>query len=315
MGVLIPKMIDLKEVCGMGPAWTLRGYRLGGNRFLGNQNLITQRALLSAALARMSEVRADFLLLEDLIEGSPLWKLCHSQKDRPFRVFLPKSVQARLRIRFPENSQDYWMQFNSKRRWNFQHKIKTFGESEFVQITKVDQISDFLECAHRISQKSWQAKTLGLRIHNDKRELEMLTFIASQGALRSYLLFKEGVPAAFAMGSQFKGRFDHAEIAYDRQFSRQSLGQVLLLRILEDLIQQTTPTWLDFGGGDAEYKQIFANDVSRSGSIWFVPHQARSRLTIGYLKTCLTLNRSARFVLAHSGQSKRLRQWIRGRQT
>ncbi len=297
MAVLIPKDSPTRENGGIGPDWRVRGYRLAGNRLLGDLDEVTRHALLDAALSELRILGGEFLLIEDVIEGSDLWNCLHGQSRAGTSVYLPKGIQARLRIRFPNNAEDYWSQFTSKRRYNFRQVVKKMGDVECVRVTEPAQVPEFLSAAHQISRNSWQAQYLGVRIQNDQSELRSLTFLATQQALRSYLLYSGQQPVAFVVGTQHNGHFDYAEIGYDRAFAKDSPGQVLLLKVLDDLIAHNTPRCVDFGGGDAEYKQVFSNDVERSGNVWLVPSTLRAQLTVKYLQAGTALNRTARRAL------------------
>src|SRR5207249_4733299 len=112
-----------------------------------------------------------------------------------------------------------------------------------------EQVDEFLDQAHRVSRQSWQAKRLGVRIRNTPEERAYYEFLASQGALRSYVLEHRGRPVAFEFGIQWNGRFVFEETGYDAAFAGHSPGTVLLFRILEDLIARDTPELLDFGYG------------------------------------------------------------------
>ena len=156
-----------------------------------------------------------------------------------------------------------------------------------------------------------QTQYLGLRVQNDDAELKLLTFLATQQALRCYLLFKDETPVTFFIGHQFNGCFHLDEIGYDRAFAKHSPGQVLFLKILDDLLAHNTPDWLDFGGGDAQYKRTFSNHASRSGNMLLVPHSFRARTKLGYLKLCHALKIAARSILEKSGLKTKVRQFIR----
>src|SRR5207253_9536540 len=98
----------------------------------------------------------------------------------------------------------------------------------------------FLEKAHEISKHSWQTKRLGIRINSTLEQRNFLEFLASQGALRSYVLEQNGRPLAFELGVQWQGCFVLEETGYDSSYSSYSPGTVLLFRILQDLIARDT---------------------------------------------------------------------------
>ena len=311
MAILIPKTIRTTTVGAFPPAWDLAGYRLAGSRFLGDQDEAVQRELLEAIAHLLRTEKRDFLLIEDLEDNCPLWQMANSLTQRGFHVDVPTKLQRRLRIHLPRSADEYWSKFSSSRHSTFRRKRKKIGQTELVQVTDVEQIPDFLEQAHRISLNSWQCRHLGLRVSNDHSELKLFTFLASQQALRTYLLFKDQQPIAFLIGTQFNGIFRYEEVGYDVEFAKLSPGLVLLLNVLEDMFAADTPDWFDFGGGDAEYKRVLATHTSRSGNVLLMPPGLRSRATIGFLRTCRAAKQTARWFLNQTGQMRKVRQFTR----
>lgn len=313
LGILVPKVISLRQAGGFGFRTSLHGLRLVGNRLLGTADESLTRQMLAACATFAREHRAAFLLIEDIEQNDPLCDSAESLLQDGFRLFSPTGIQERLKIEFPPTPTDYWAKFSSKTRNTFKRKQKKIGATRLVRITEPVQIAEFLETAHTISQRTWQSEKLGLRIRNNEAELRFFTTLATQQALRSYLLFVDDKPAAFLVGTQHKGHFSYEEVGYDREFSDRSPGQVLLLQVLEDLLSDNPPRVFDFGGGTADYKQLFATITSTSSTLWLVPPGVRPQLCLAYLRACRFLDRTARSVAKKFGATTLLRQLIRGK--
>jgi hypothetical protein len=71
--VLVPKSIAGEKK--FGPAWDLRGYRLAGNRLIGNSDARIQNRLMEGISQHLTELKADFLLVEELESTDPLLEL------------------------------------------------------------------------------------------------------------------------------------------------------------------------------------------------------------------------------------------------
>ena len=316
LGILVPKAIRSGQVGGIGPDWMLHGLRLAGGRFLAeHESYESQSVLLAAATRHCQSVGADFLLIEDLDEYSPLFGALSSEAVHGCRVFATHEVQPRWRIHFPPTADEYWQSFSSRSFSKFRRSLKKFGNVRLERITNLEQVPDFLRAAHEISQQSWQSRQFGLRIRNDEAELRQMSILAQHGFLRSYLWWIEDRPAAFAICNQHRGCFRYEEIAYCHEFAQFSPGRVMLQQIVEDLLRHDPPQTFDFGGGDAEYKRQFANRESRSGTVWLVPPTWRAGLTLAYLKGCRRLRAAARSVVNTCGLATKARQWIRRRST
>lgn len=313
LGVLAAKSIGLRQAGGFGFRTRLHGFRLVGNRILGTDDASLTRRMLAACATYAREQHAMFLLIEDLERHDSLFNAAESLQSDGFRLFSPTGIQERLKIEFPPNPIDYWTKFSSKTRNTFKRKQKKIGTTRLLRIAQPDQIPEFLEAAHTISQRTWQSEKLGLRIHNNDAELRFFTFLATQQSLRSYLLFVDDKPAAFLIGTQHNGLFSYEEVGYDREFSDRSPGQVLLLQVLDDLLSDHPPRVFDFGGGAADYKQLFATTTSSSGTLWLVPPGVRPQLCLAYLRACRFVDRTARAAVKKLGATTLLRQLIRGK--
>jgi len=311
LAVLVPKAIPIHWIPKLPFSGALNGWRLAGNRILGDSCRETYERLLDATLLEMRRYNAQVLLVEDLERDSVLSKAIQSRAERQAHILAPSGFQERLRIHFPDNPDEYWSKFSSKTRNTFRRKIKKMGDVDFAIVKQADQVASFLHEAHQVSLKSWQTRQLGLRVRNDQAERELFTFLAQSGALRSYLLSKQGRPIAFLIGTQFKGCFNYEEVGFDRSFADASPGQVLLLKVLEDLLADDTPEWFDFGGGDAGYKRLFATHRSESGNVWLMPPTWRSRTTTGFLAVRRAGGRVTRNLLRSAGLMTRVRQWTR----
>ena len=314
LGILVPKDIRSGQVGGIGPSWSLHGLRLAGGRFLcEHDSFQLQSSLLAAATQHCQRVGADFLLIEDLDEGSPLFGAVQNKVVHGCRLFASHDVQPRWRIQFPALAEDYWKTFSSRSLSKFRRSLKKFGNVRLECITSLEQLPEFLRAAHEISKLSWQTRLFGLRIRNDDTELRSMSILAEHGLLRSYLWWIEGKPAAFALCNQHRGCFRYEEIAYCQEFAQFSPGRVMLQQIVEDLLSHDSPQTFDFGGGDAEYKRQFANHESRSGTVWLVPPTWRAGLSLAYLQSCRRVRAAARSVVQTCGLATKARQWIRRR--
>jgi len=323
-GILIPKTIRTSQAGGIGPGWTLQGLRLAGGRFLGEiTSPEQQRRMLQCATRHTAEANADFLLIEDLDETTSLYHAVQDQSAHGCQLFATHDFQPRRYVDFPATEAEYWSTFSSRSLSKFRRNLKKFGRTRLERVSGIDQLPDFLRAAHEISRQSWQSRQFGLRIRNDEAELRQLSALAQHGLLRSYLWWVEDKPAAFAVGNQHGGCFRYEEIAYTAEFGQFSPGRTMLQHmvgmlqrtgvkiVIERLLRHDSPQCLDFGGGDAEYKQQFANRESRSGTVWLVPTRWRARWSLSYLKLCRRLRSTARDLIKQSGLTTKVRQWIR----
>jgi len=312
IGILSPKTIRTSQVGGFGPGLTLRGLRLVGGRFLGEcTSPEQQRRMLQCATRYAAEANADFLLIEDLNGQTSLYDAVQDQTTHRSHLFVTHGFQPHHSVEFPATEADYWNRFSSHSRKLFRRAQKKCAGARLERITEIDQIPDFLQAAHEISAKSWQSRQFGLRVRNDEAELRQLSALALHGLLRSYVFRIDDKPVAFAIGNQHAGCFRYEETGYNSDFSQLAPGRTMLLQIMTDLLRHNSPKYFDFGIGDAEYKQQFANCESRSGTVWLVPPTWRGTLLLVWLKVCRHLRSTAHAFIKRSGLGTVARQWIR----
>jgi len=315
--VLAPKQFgDGKR---FGPGWKLGGYRLVGNQWLGAHDAEVTAALLNEVRNVLTQTRADFLMVEDLEDESLLRQSALSGIGG-MRVFQPAPMQTHHRIAFPTEVAEgtaradvYWQSnFTSKTRNTLRRKLKQFENGRLERVTQPEQVADYLVQAHEISKHSWQTELLGLRVQNDEREMALLTTLASQGALRSYVLWQGDVPVSFCFGTQHNGVFMYEEVAYDRRHAEASPGQVLVLQMLDDLLAYDAPREFDFGFGDAEYKRQFGNRTSHSGPLWLLRPGLKSALITSYINGRRGLVQGLRGMLVKAGLLSWVKQRLKG---
>lgn len=306
--ILVPRHIPRSH--HRSPGWALSGYRLAGNRLLGSQQPEIMSSLMQACAALLQRTTARFLLVEDLDSTDSLLQLIE-QPGHDWQAFRPSEFQLRHRIQLPDSLDAYWQGFNAKSRSTLKRKLKKFGDCRLQRITRPDQVPEFLEAARQVSARSWQHRMLGPRIRNDEAELQNLTRLAIEGALRAYLLWRKEEAVSFCLGTQSNGVFHYEEVGYDGHLGHLSPGVCLLMLMLEDLFQRDRPQLVDFGGGHADYKQRFANLQSTSGNVWLLPRGLHSRLIVVSLSGRRVLGQTARRLARRLGVYSAVRRLTR----
>ncbi|MFN0197620.1 MAG: GNAT family N-acetyltransferase [Planctomycetaceae bacterium] len=313
VAVLIPKNVSTKKIPGFGIHCTLKGHRLAGNAFLGaGQTPEFRAALLREVLLQLEKQASQNLLIEDLDVTSSLWHTVHANVPGSWSDFFPQGLQPRHRLQFPlPDRNQYWSKFSTKTKSTFRRNIKRLGNFEVKRFTEPSQVPDFLEDAHRISLETWQTQQLGLRVKNDRRELDLFSSAAILEGFRSYILYQDAQPIAFIIGLQSHGTFLTSELGFDQKFARFSPGQVLLLKILEDLIEHQPPTTLDFGFGDAGYKSIFGTHVSSSADVWLMPRTLKSSAIRGWGQAARAFVKTSKKIVQKTGFAATLKKALR----
>ncbi|MGD9855242.1 MAG: GNAT family N-acetyltransferase [Planctomycetaceae bacterium] len=311
MAILIPKRCRLGRPLLPGARSSLVGVRLAGLGFLGVDDGPVCDLLVRTIVQEVRSRRIRVVEFENVHEDSQLWKSLREVRPLGFRFAPADAFDVHHRIRFPASAEEYWNRFHARQRGRLRKERRRIGDYEVRRYTQASEAGDWLSAAHEISRKTWQSHQLGLRIHNNEQELEWLTFLATLGALRSYVLFVAGRPAAFVQSHQWNGVYHYDELGFDRNLAKQNPGKVLLQEILDDLLAHDCPQTFDFGLGDADYKRFFGNEQSRSATLWMFSPGAAGGWHSASINLRRKAGRAARQLWGKTGWYAALRRSLR----
>jgi CelD/BcsL family acetyltransferase involved in cellulose biosynthesis len=307
MAILIPKRCRLGGQALPGARSRCDGVRLAGSALLGSQDPAVVQAVVESMATELRRRRIAVLEFEAIDEASALWQAVKGLGAKGFRFAPTDAFDLHHRITLKKSAEEFWKGFNSKHRLRMRKEREKFGAYKLRLYSASAEVDEWLTAAHDISRKSWQTGRLGLRIQNSEEDRRFLNFLAQIGAWRSYILFREETPAAFALGFQWRGVFHYDEIGFDRSLIKLYPGKVMLQEILTDLMTHDHAEVFDFGLGDAEYKRFFANQQGRSAKLWMFPPGLRSRWQAGSMNLRRKLGRETRRWVARMSWYERLR--------
>jgi len=139
--------------------------------------------------------------------------------------------------------------------------------------------------------------------------------VARLPGLRTYLLYLDERPAAFYLGSLYRGVFWGLYTGFDPAFRDARPGTVLFQFVLEDLCNGQLAHAIDFGLGDSGYKEVFASARAPYVEVFLF---RRSIPTLPYLAARLARGAARRLVYAALGRLglvQRLKTLYRQRHT
>jgi hypothetical protein len=132
------------------------------------------------------------------------------------------------------------------------------GRYEHRLLTSEDDIEAFCAGADAVVSRSYQ-RALGVGFLNSEEDRGKIRAAARQGAWRAFVTLVEGKTVAFWSGCSFGSSALLWWTGYDTDYQEFSPGLVASTRMVERLIAQGVTT-VDFGGGDAPYKERLGND-------------------------------------------------------
>jgi hypothetical protein len=204
-----------------------------------------------------------------------------------WKVFLPNSYDEFISCRSKNtrhNIRRYSARLVSK--YGNRLSIKCFNE-----ISQVDQIfKDTVEVAEKTYQHA-----LGSAFVDDINTRNLIDFFITRKRLIAYLLYIDGKPCAFWHGIRHGKTFFTWMTGYDPTYRNDRIGQFLLVRIFETLCGDQNFDAIDFGFGDAQYKESFCDTCWTEASLYIFAPRFRPMLvnSLYFLLTGVSLGMSS----------------------
>jgi CelD/BcsL family acetyltransferase involved in cellulose biosynthesis len=174
------------------------------------------------------------------------------------------------------------------------------GEVKIIEIRTESELMSRASEIETLMNHAWQAEWLG-----QTADLKSQVSVARAGLLRSWLLEAGGKPVAFLLGYQGTGVVCLHQIGYAQSMAKFSPGTLLLTHVMDKLAGEG-PLVVDFGSGEAGYKEHFTNETGWSSRIMVVRRTARLRVILGLYHVTVALDRGIRRLL----KTMRIKDWI-----
>jgi hypothetical protein len=203
--------------------------------------------------------------------------LCAAIRTVPPFFFRDHAVEARPRwsMRLPTDIGGLYEKMGSKHRYWLRRLPKVLEKDHPGQIrirvfAEPSEIELFCKDAEHVAKKTYQ-RGLGEGFIDNEENRKRLRLDAEKGNLYAVILYIADVACAFWIG-YLGGRTCYlVATGYDFQYKKYELGTVLLLRMIQDLIAMDVAV-VDFGYGDAFYKQRFGDQTWREAQMFiFAP--------------------------------------------
>lgn len=145
------------------------------------------------------------------------------------------------------------------------------------------ELDAFHPIARGISRRTYQERLLGGGLPDDPGFLRDMATLAAADAVRAWLLYVAGEPAAYLYCPIEDGtvRYDH--VGHDPAFNDLSPGGVLMLEAMRDLYAEPGLTRFDFTEGDGQHKRSFATGNVACVDVLLLRPTLANRATIAAL--------------------------------
>jgi len=275
-------------------------------------------AVLAEIVAALRRGEADVARLRNLKLGSPLHRAARSSPGLLSRDLLATPAQH-WRARLEGSYEDYLGRRSAKTRANLRRYGRKF-EAAFPDAIELRTFRDpaeldrLLDDTRAVYGGTYQ-HALGVGFSDSGIEREVTTLALARGWFRGFVLYVNGAPCAFWHGIRYGRVFSTGPTGYDPAFGTHRPGTYVLGRMVEELSREDGLEWIDFGFGDAEYKQHFGDESWLEEDVLVWARRPRA-IRLNVTRTALlAADRSARSLLRRRRLLTRARRLWRTRAT
>jgi hypothetical protein len=218
-------------------------------------------ALVREVIGCLDKGEADLAVWEDLEVESPL----HKHAVRMPHPFLADHCNWQVDhwlMKFPRGLDDFLMSLERSQRSKLRRKYKKVfthfdQRMEIRGVCSGAQLEDAIPHFEEIAGKSEKRKQ-GYGFFDTPDIRQELMQAANNGWLRAFIVFLEGQPAAFWIGTLYNRVLQADYVGFDPGWGEFSPGIFLFLHVLETL-QTEDIAAIDFGRGDTQLQQCFSD--------------------------------------------------------
>uniref|UniRef100_A0A7V3JAC2 GNAT family N-acetyltransferase n=1 Tax=candidate division CPR3 bacterium TaxID=2268181 RepID=A0A7V3JAC2_UNCC3 len=175
----------------------------------------------------------------------------------------------------------------------FQEKLRWIWHSNFHDIREI--------CIkmEAVANKTYQ-RGLGAGFIDNEETRKRLSFFAQKGMLRVMLLEGDEVPISFWYGIVYKNVFHAAATGYLPDVAKYEVGTLTLMKTIEELSKEEVLK-LDYGLGDASYKERFSDISWREASFQIFAPTMKGKILRNYIALAETIDLQLRKFAAKTG--------------
>lgn len=257
----------------------------------------------------------DALSIEETPVDCPGW-IALSDLARSRYVTAPRGSSTHVLVRLPATYDEYLGKFSSKSRYNMRRRTRLLAEAAGTLQLRVfhrkEDVLPALESIEELVKKTYHYRLLGKDITKANAQLvREFEFLASQGWLRGYVLYGGTKPIAYSIGYLVRDTYQYEMPGYDPAFAEHSPGNELLALLIEDLMAHHLAKVVDFGAGDAQYKQFFGNACHGEISAWLARKRPWPLVALGIERLFYRTTRALVWILDRLNMRARVKKAIR----
>ena len=179
--------------------------------------------------------------------------------------------------------------------------VTDFRDIEIETFRSPDQVDRLMRDAEAVASTSYQ-RGLGVGFADTPIIRGRLEFEAHNGWLQGHILYLDSKPVALWITSVRNKVAVSDYLAFNPDYAKYAPGTYLIISAIEGLRDVDR---VDFGGGDASYKELFANELQREATVYIFAPTFKS-IAVNALHTgAHAAHQSAKRALPHLAAIKR----------
>jgi len=285
------------------PLPTVKVLRFVHGGYLGEVSETTTKSLIESVSSSLSNNEADVAMLEHIDLGSPLARFARRSSSWLCSDHLVQPETHRLRDLSGIDGL-FLASLSKKERYHQRSRrekiFNDYPSSNIRLFSEQDEVEHLIRDAESVARKSYQ-RGIGVGFAESPILRARLDFEAKQGWLRGYVLYLDGKPSAFWIGTLRDQVFFSNYLAFDPTDAAYGPGLYLIIEVIEKMCVHSAggaklATQIDFGIGDASYKDRLSNSSREESVIYIFAPRVKA--------VCMNMLRS--LAGAMNGSAKRL---------
>jgi Acetyltransferase (GNAT) domain len=235
----------------------------------GNPSEENCRAIVRAILDSLKSGEADIATLDYSDIGSPLYKQALTQPGFLSRDLLPVPQPHHL-MHIPDSFEKLFQALSGSHRQALRNQARKTekrlgGRMKFHCFREPAELEEGIRAVEQVARKTYH-RGLGVGFEDSPRSRHLMRYHAEKGQLRMWVLFDGDTPITFWGGVVHNGWYYSDHTGFDPEYRDCSPGNYVFVKMLEEFCRDGLQG-IDFGLGDALYKQRFGNHTFQEASV------------------------------------------------
>lgn len=280
---------------------------------LGCGDEVEARVAIDALLDSLEGSGIDAVLAQKVAEDSIVWPAL-ARVRRGWRRTQRDSVPLRF-TDLPASWEAFLAQRSAKSRRQIRYDEnrvrKTLGSR--MELRRLDQQVDceqMLDHMQAVARHSYQ-HAMGLSIVDNPVQHALIDLAARKRWLRVWMLYVDGAPVAFWWGILYRGVLTIMTPGFLPSHAADRVGHYTFMQMFKDLCDDPEANAVNYGPGDAGYKQRFGTRLHSTGDVLLSRATPAGLLASLVVTADVRAHRLARRIAASSGRGSEIKKRLR----